>query len=150
MRRRCRSYGRRSGARGVSSTLGSAHDDAEVETLKAAARQRIAAGQAELDLGLEPADGGSPPITSSRMGCLLYALERAYQGVGLEVAAGGASVFRDLVLARIISPRHAGHDGVGATSDLGNRSGSPAQKNLPLPGREGAGDGSLVSRRTPC
>jgi hypothetical protein len=35
--------------------LGSAHDEAQVEALKAAARQRIAAGQAELSLGLEPA-----------------------------------------------------------------------------------------------
>ena len=39
--------------------LGSAHDDAELEMLKAAARQRMAAGQAELDLGLEPG-GGRP------------------------------------------------------------------------------------------
>jgi Transposase DDE domain len=84
--------------------LGSAHDDAGLETLKAAARQRIAAGQAELDLGLEPADGGPLPITSSRMGCLLDALERAYQVLGLEDAAGGDEVFRHLVLARIIEP----------------------------------------------
>ena len=55
--------------------LGSAHDEAELEMLKAAGRQRIAAGQAELDLGLEPAGGGPLPITSSRMGCLLDALE---------------------------------------------------------------------------
>jgi Transposase DDE domain len=33
--------------------IGSAHDDAELELLKAAARQRLAAGQGELDLGLE-------------------------------------------------------------------------------------------------
>jgi hypothetical protein len=84
--------------------LGSAHDDAAVETLRAAARQRIAAGQAELDLGLEPAAGGPLPITSSRMGCLLDALERAYQVLGLEDAAGGDEVFRHLVLARIIEP----------------------------------------------
>ena len=84
--------------------LGSAHDDAEVETMKAAARQRIAAGQAELDLGLEAAAGGPLPITSSRMGCLLDALERAYQVLGLEDAAGGDDVFRHLVLARIIEP----------------------------------------------
>jgi hypothetical protein len=31
--------------------IGSAHDDAELEALKAAARQRLAAGQMELDLG---------------------------------------------------------------------------------------------------
>ena len=33
--------------------LGSAHDEAELEVLKAAARQRMAAGQLELDLGLD-------------------------------------------------------------------------------------------------
>ena len=37
--------------------LGSAHDEAGLETLKAAALQRIAAGQLELGLGLEPARG---------------------------------------------------------------------------------------------
>jgi hypothetical protein len=31
--------------------IGSAHDEAELEALKAAARQRMAAGQLELDLG---------------------------------------------------------------------------------------------------
>ena len=37
--------------------------------LKAAARQRLAAGQGELDLGLmRAAPGGPLPITSSRMG----------------------------------------------------------------------------------
>jgi len=59
--------------------FGSAHDDAGLELLKAAARQRLAAGQGELDLGLETAAAGGPlPITSSRMGCLLDALSRAY------------------------------------------------------------------------
>ena len=84
--------------------LGSAHDEAGLEMLKAAGRQRIAAGQAELDLGLEPAGGGPLPITSSRMGCMLDALERGYRVLGLDAAAGGDSVFRDLVLARIIEP----------------------------------------------
>jgi hypothetical protein len=55
--------------------LGSAHDDAELEALKAAARQWVGADQAELDLGLEPAGGGPLPIASSRMGRLLDALE---------------------------------------------------------------------------
>ena len=84
--------------------LGSAHDEAELEMLKAVASQRITAGQAELDLGLEPAAGGPLPITSSRMGCLLDALERGYRVLGLDAAAGGDGVFRDLVLARIIEP----------------------------------------------
>src|SRR5215472_11732668 len=84
--------------------LGSAHDDAELEALKAAAQQRIAAGQLELALGLEPAGAGPLPITSSRMGHLVDALEHGYRVLGLEGAAGGDEVFRQLVLARIIEP----------------------------------------------
>jgi hypothetical protein len=85
--------------------LGSAHDDAELELLKAAARQRLAAGQGELDLGLDTtAPGGPLPITSSRMGCLLDALSRAYDVLGFARASGGDEVFRDLVPARIIEP----------------------------------------------
>jgi hypothetical protein len=90
--------------------IGSARDDAELELLKAVARQRLAAGQGVLDLGLEAAaarkgaGGGPLPITASRMDCLLDALEHAYQVLGFDRAAGGDEVFRDLVLARIIEP----------------------------------------------
>jgi hypothetical protein len=85
--------------------LGSAHDDAGLELLKAAARQRLAAGQGELELGLDAGGEGGPlPITSSRMGCLLDALSRAYDVLGLDAACGGDEVFRGLVLARIIEP----------------------------------------------
>jgi hypothetical protein len=84
--------------------LGSAHDEAELEILRAAAQQRVAAGQLELDLGLQAAEGGPLPITSSRMGRLLDALEQAYRVLGLDGAAGGDEVFRHLVLARIIEP----------------------------------------------
>src|ERR1700678_1132495 len=38
------------------------------------------------------------------MGCLLDALGRAYDVLGLGTAAGGDEVFRGLVLARIIEP----------------------------------------------
>src|SRR2546429_4408784 len=70
--------------------IGSAHDDGELELLKAAARQRLAAGQGELDLGLGAAAGSGPlPITASRMGCLLDALERAYGVLGFAAATGG-------------------------------------------------------------
>ena len=62
-------YSSRRGSRDIEH-LGSAHDDAELELLKAAARQRLAAGQGELDLGLEATEpgrrgvGGGPlPIT---------------------------------------------------------------------------------------
>src|SRR5438045_1433443 len=89
--------------------IGSAHDEVELELLKADARQRLAAGQDELDLGLGSAvlaeRGGDPlPITSSRMSHLWDALIRVYQVLGFERAAGGDEVFRDLVLARIIEP----------------------------------------------
>ena len=85
--------------------IGSAHDDAELELLKAAARQKLVAGQGELDLGMDTgAPGGPLPITASRMDCLLGALEHAYRTLGFDRAAGGDEVFRDLVLARIIEP----------------------------------------------
>jgi hypothetical protein len=85
--------------------IGSAHDDAELELLRAVARQRLAAGQGELELDLDTAAAGGPlPITASRMGCLLDALEHAYRVLGFDQAAGGDEVFRDLVLARIIEP----------------------------------------------
>src|SRR6516164_2765118 len=84
--------------------LGSAHDEAQLEALKAAARQKIAAGQQELDLGLQPAEGGPLPVTSSKMSHLLDALDRGYRVLGLDEAAGGDEVFRLLVAARVIEP----------------------------------------------
>jgi hypothetical protein len=88
--------------------IGSAHDDVELELLKAVARQRLAAGQGELDLGLgstAPAErGGLLLITSSRMSYLWDALIHTYQVLGFRRAAGGDEVFRDLVLARLIEP----------------------------------------------
>ncbi|MBG0817875.1 IS1634 family transposase [Planomonospora sp. ID82291] len=86
--------------------IGSAHDDVELELLKTAARQRLAAGQGELDLGLNapPEAGGPLPITASRMGHLHDALSTAYDTLGFDHASGGDEVFRHLVLARIIEP----------------------------------------------
>lgn len=91
--------------------IGSARDGVELELLKAAARQRLTAGQSELDLGLEVteparrcAGGGPLPITSSRMGHLLDSLEHAYRVLGFQDAASGDEVFAQLVLARIIEP----------------------------------------------
>jgi hypothetical protein len=91
--------------------IGSAHDGAGLELLKAVARQRLAAGQEELDLGLvrtEPArraaGGGPLPITWTRMGHLWHALSRGYEELGLGRASGGDEVFAQLVLARIIEP----------------------------------------------
>jgi len=97
-------YSSRRGSREIEH-LGSAHSGAEVELLKAAARQRLAAGQRELDLWLTVgAPGGPLPITASRMGHLLDALEHGYRALGFDRAAGGDEVFAQLVLARIIEP----------------------------------------------
>jgi hypothetical protein len=97
-------YSSRRGSREIEH-LGSAHSGAEVELLKAAARQRLAAGQGELDLGLDAAAPGGPlPITASRMGRLLDALGHAYRVLGFDQASGGDEVFGQLVLARIIEP----------------------------------------------
>lgn len=94
----------RKGSRSIEH-LGSAHDEHELEALKAAAAQRLARGQDELDLGLEAVAASGPlPITATRMGHLWDALSRAYVALGFEEATGGDTVFRDLVLARIIEP----------------------------------------------
>ena len=52
--------------------IGSAHDEARLAMLTAVARQRLTAGQGELDLGLDdsPEAGGPLEITGSRMGHL--------------------------------------------------------------------------------
>lgn len=101
-------YSSRRGSRDIEH-IGSAHDDADLEVLKAAARQRMAAGQGELDLGLSvaggPASAGGPlPITASRMAVLWDALSHAYDTLGFAQAADSDEVFRQLVLARIIEP----------------------------------------------
>ena len=81
--------------------LGSAHDVTGLAALKAAAAQRLADGQAELDLGMAQRSASEPlPITSSRSAHLWDALSRAYDVLGFDKAAGGDEVFRLLVLAR--------------------------------------------------
>jgi hypothetical protein len=103
-------YSSRRGSRDIEH-VGSAHNEAELEALKAAAAQRLAGGQGllDLDLGVDAAvdvaaSAGPLPIVSSRMGHLWDALCRAYDALGFAEAAGGDEVFRHLVLARIIEP----------------------------------------------
>jgi hypothetical protein len=104
-------HGSRRGARTIEH-VGSAHDELELQALKAAARQRLAGGQAQLDLDLDAAAtataaaGSSGPleIASSRMGHLWDGLSSAYDALGFSRAVGGDEVFRQLVLARIIEP----------------------------------------------
>ncbi|GAB3039806.1 IS1634-like element IS1549 family transposase [Mycobacterium bourgelatii] len=85
--------------------IGSAHDEGALAALKAAAAERLAAGQAVLDLGVAAPPGAEPlPITSSQMRHLWEALCAAYRILGFESATQRDKVFRDLVLARIIEP----------------------------------------------
>jgi hypothetical protein len=85
--------------------LGSAHDDAQLEALKAAAAQRLAEGQQVLDLGLVDTGSGGPlEIFSSKSSHLWEGLCRAYGALGFDSVLGGDEVLRDLVLARIIEP----------------------------------------------
>ena len=100
--------------------IGSAHDEAELEALKAAARQKIAAGQLELDLGLQAAGPSGPlPVTSSRMGHLLDALDRGYRVLGLDdggrqgrgvPAAGGGKGHRAGEQARLAAGAGGGRE----------------------------------------
>jgi hypothetical protein len=96
-------YSSRRGSRDIEHR-GSAHDDEELEALKAAARQRLAAGQGELDLGLD-AVAGSVRWRSCRRGWGICGTRCAgHDTLGFAEAAGGDEVFRQLVLARIIEP----------------------------------------------
>lgn len=87
-----RPHGTHGGDAGDIEHIGSAHDDVRVEVLKAAARQRLTAGNSELEPGSGASEprrrgaGGDPlPITSSRMGHLLDALAHAYRVLGEDV-----------------------------------------------------------------
>jgi hypothetical protein len=94
----------RRGARRIEH-LGSAHSDDEVAALRQVAAERVAAGQAELELGLGASAGAGPlEIVGSKAGHLWDALCRAYDSLGFDQACGGDEVFRALVLARIIEP----------------------------------------------
>jgi hypothetical protein len=85
--------------------IDSAHDDAELEALRAAAWERLAAGQLELDLGAGgPGLSGPLEIASSRTGHLWDALSRAYDALGFPQVTSHDEVFRQLVPARIIEP----------------------------------------------
>jgi hypothetical protein len=130
----------RRGARDIEH-LGSAHDEVELEALKAAARQRLAGGQGELDLGLDAVAGvGGPgplPIVSTRMGHLWDGLCAAYDLLGFDEAAGD-EVFRQLVLARIIEPTSK-QDSLRVLAEVGVDAASYAtvKRRLPVYAEEG-------------
>jgi hypothetical protein len=112
-----------------------------LEALKAAARQRLAGGQGELDLGLDAVAGvGGPgplPIVSTRMGHLWDGLCAAYDLLGFDEAAGD-EVFRQLVLARIIEPTSK-QDSLRVLAEVGVDAASYAtvKRRLPVYAEEG-------------
>ncbi|MHB1011068.1 MAG: IS1634 family transposase [Propionibacteriaceae bacterium] len=96
---------KRSGVRRIVEHLGSAHDELELALLMQLAREKLATGQDELDLGLAPAPVAATPAarvvsTSSRW--LWQVLADAYDRLGFDVL--GDEAFRALVLARLIEP----------------------------------------------
>jgi hypothetical protein len=115
-------HGSRRGSRDIEH-LGSAHDAQAVEALEAVARQRLAGGQGELDLGVDTdlvAAGGAGPlsIASTRMAPLWDGLCSLYDQLGFDAATDGDEVFRQLVLARIIEPTSK-HDSLRVLAEAG-------------------------------
>ncbi|ASR01220.1 Transposase DDE domain protein [Gordonia rubripertincta] len=95
-------HSNRRGARDIEH-IGSAHNEQELAALKAAAAERLAAGQQQLDLGVL-AGPGTLPITSSRMAVLWDCLDGVFTELGFTQATKGDNVFRDLVAARSVEP----------------------------------------------
>jgi len=96
---------KRSGVRRIVEHLGSAHDEMELALLMQAARDKLATGQDELDLGLVPALVAATPaarVVSSSSRWLWQVLAEAYDRLGFDVLDDDA--FRALVLARLIEP----------------------------------------------
>ena len=88
--------------------IGSAHNDVDLALLMEVARQRLHAGQDELDLGWESeaATGGGPgqrpTVSGQRSELLIRAVAGAYAHLGFDSLDDEA--FWQLVLARIVEP----------------------------------------------
>ncbi|MDT0224135.1 IS1634 family transposase [Gordonia sp. AC31] len=123
-------YSNRRGARDIEH-IGSAHDEQELAALKAAAAERLASGQQSLDFGML-AGPGPLPITSSRMAVLWDSLNHVYDDLGFRAATKGDSMFRDLVLARIIEPTSK-LDSLRVLSEVGVETNSYATLKRRLP-----------------
>ena len=111
--------------------IGSAHTPAEVEVLKAVARQRLHADQDTLDFGDGQLGEGEAPIMSSQAKHLWEALGTAYRVLGLDRACGD-EVFRQLVLARLIEPTSK-LDSIRVLAELGIAAPSYPTINRRLP-----------------
>lgn len=104
--------------------VGSAHDAAELEVLKARAERIAAGGQQALDLesltgpakAAAPAPGqGTGLVIAKRSQVLWDVLTGVWRDLGLDVAVGGDEAFAQMALARLVepTPRGAGAPGSG-------------------------------------
>ena len=110
---------KRAGVRRIVEHLGSAHDEAELAVLMQVARERLNAGQDELDLGLDTpalAVGARARVVASSSQVLWDVLVDAYRRLGFTVLDDEA--FMKLVLARVIEPVSKA-DTVRVLHDLG-------------------------------
>jgi hypothetical protein len=103
--------------------LGSAHTDGELAVLLAAAREKLHAGQQQLDLDLGIAAEGASPITSKRCRWLIETIDTAWRQLGFDVIDNDA--FLQLVTARIVDPTSVSDVGRVLT-DIGI---APAHRN---------------------
>lgn len=107
---------KRSGVRRIVAHVGSAHDEAELAVLMAAAREQLNAGRGELDLGLAGAARQGARVVSWSSQVLWDVLGDAYERLGFEAIKDDA--FRTLVLARLVEPTSKA-DTIRVLGDLG-------------------------------
>ncbi|WP_455900739.1 IS1634 family transposase [Rhodococcus gordoniae] len=82
--------------------LGSAHTDSELAALLEAAREKLLAGQQELDLDLGTTTSAAPTITGKRSRWLIEVIAAAWRRLGFDVVDNEA--FFQLVTARLVEP----------------------------------------------
>ena len=96
---------KRSGVRRIVEHIGSAHDELELAVLLQTARDRLNAGQDELDLGLDAPQAASPlraHVVGTASRILWQVLSDAYRELGFD--ALGDEAFAAMVLGRLIEP----------------------------------------------
>ena len=102
--------------------LGSAHTDGELTALLQTARERLQAGQQELDLGLGGGERGSV-IAAKRSRWLIEVIETGWRRLGFDAIDDDA--FFQLVLGRLVEPTSMS-DTARAVGEIGL---TPAHRN---------------------
>ncbi|RZL63719.1 MAG: IS1634 family transposase, partial [Rhodococcus sp. (in: high G+C Gram-positive bacteria)] len=103
--------------------LGSAHTDSELAALLETAREKLLAGQQELDLDLGTTTSGAPTITGKRSRWLIEVIDTAWRRLGFDVVDNDA--FFQLVVARTVE----GTSVADAGRVLGEIGIAPAHRN---------------------